>query len=1165
MAKGMSFKVLMQLQTREFQKGIKNIQRQLQSFSRFMKSAFALGSVTMFGREVVQVGKDFENAMARVQAVSNATTEEFKKMQAEAQKLGKTTRYTATEAAEALENLTRNGMSAANATKALSGVLQLAQANAIGLADAANIITNTLNMFNLSVEETSRVNDVLSSTASHAATDITSLYEAMVNAAPAANVLGFSIEEVSSAIGALAQKGVKGSEAGTKLRIAFQKMADPKVIGKMKDFGIDVDEATMKSEGLRKTIEKIAKANLSLGQLGGIFDAKSAMAIQLMVSSLDDLDYMLGVTANSAGETQRMFEQGVGSVQKELDTLKSMYEGLLITISQKTSGAVKSVVKLLQNLIANFETVGGTILNIASVAVPLLTKRVITLGTTLKTMFAQAAAGAATLKVAMGDIVTIVATLATWIGTALYGAWQKSTQAMRDAKKAMADAEVETQRTQRAVEQLAKEIGDGSDRNSVNGAVAKAIKLFPEFENVIRSAAAEAAKTANWEKLKKVLQDIASLQKYIREADVREQVAKANAQLIGQQLYKGTQFRRGNWGSPTATPEEPFDKQARAIRKALEEQNLSKEAIQDVFNTIGEIVVTKETGEEIAQAIQDELRARLVELPEDDIIDLINGLAKSTKTSDYFQKGRIGAYTAKSSRISGDVTKYGISKTEWENQSNILKESLKKREISQKDFQSRMEQLAENFINSIIGLEYLPEDYRNEAYDLTKGYYPPSINNNSPGGGGGGGSASKVKTDTDLVKDAIDDYDKELKKLDNRLSAGTITAEEYADETKKLVDKTWEAITAISNFSDILDGIGKGEFGKSLAGKYTQNRADEAFKKTTDEIANQLGELAKYALPTKPTRDSSQDYKKTASEIEGEKVKIEFDYADALKKLIADFQTAIDKGEFDLVKDDAIEMLETLKTAADEAAQSADELQTKLDLSETVAKLDEQIKNLNSSLIDTFEGFANAMDRVVSGLWAIAQVFDEDIKDSPMFQAFEAFTTVLNQSIQIMQGVMAAIQLVQQIQDKSAKEKMKDALISAAADKMAAKAAIQKATAEGTDAAASGAKSVASIPYVGPILAVAAAASIVAALLAAGSKLKGFAKGGIVGGNSFVGDKNIIRANSSEMVLTKGQQASLWRAIQSGNFGGNGKVEFVIKGDQLVGTLNNYNRLRGRR
>lgn len=278
MAKGMSMKVLLQLQTKEFQRGLRGIQRQLNGFKNFMKSAFALGSITMFGKQMVQVGKDFEDAMARVQAVSNATTDEFRKMQKEAERLGSTTRYTATEAANALENLTRNGMSAADATKALSGVLQLAQANAIGLAEAADIITNTLNMFNLGVEQSSRVNDVLSSTASHAATNITELSEALVNAAPAANVLGLSLEETAAAIGALAQRGVKGAESGTKLRIALQKMADAKVIAKMKDYGIEVDENTIKTEGLRKTIEKIAKANLSLGDLGKIFDAKSSIA-----------------------------------------------------------------------------------------------------------------------------------------------------------------------------------------------------------------------------------------------------------------------------------------------------------------------------------------------------------------------------------------------------------------------------------------------------------------------------------------------------------------------------------------------------------------------------------------------------------------------------------------------------------------------------------------------------------------------------------------------------------------------------------------------------------------------------------------------------------------------------------------------------------------------
>ena len=234
---GLTLKALLQLETKQFQQGLNKIKKQLNGFGNFLKSAFAVGSITAFGKQMVNVSKDFEDAMARVKAITNASTTEFEAMSKEARRMGETTRYTASEAAAALENLTRNGMSASQATKALSGVMQLAQANAIGLAEAADIVTNTLNMFGLSVENTTRVNDVLSSTAGNAATNISELYEAMVNAAPAARVLNFDIEEVSAAIGALAQAGVKGSDAGTQLRMSLTKMADPKSLLRCRKWG----------------------------------------------------------------------------------------------------------------------------------------------------------------------------------------------------------------------------------------------------------------------------------------------------------------------------------------------------------------------------------------------------------------------------------------------------------------------------------------------------------------------------------------------------------------------------------------------------------------------------------------------------------------------------------------------------------------------------------------------------------------------------------------------------------------------------------------------------------------------------------------------------------------------------------------------------------------
>ena len=1161
MAKGMSFKVLMQLQTKEFQKGLKSIERQLRGFGNFVKSAFALGSVTMFSKQVVQVGKDFENAMARVQAVSNATTEEFRKMQAEAQRLGKTTRYTATEAANALENLTRNGMSASQATKALSGVLQLAQANSIELASAADIVTNTLNMFGLSIENTARVNDVLSSTASHAATDITSLYEAMANAAPAANVLGFSIEEVSAAIGALAQKGVKGSEAGTKMRIALQKMADPKVIGKMKEYGIDVDEATMKSEGLRKTLEKIAKANLSLGELGKIFDAKSAMAIQLMTASLSDLDYMLDVTMNSAGETERMFKQGVGSVQKELDTLKSSYEGLLISISQKTSGVVKSSVKLLQNLIGNFETIGGTIANLASVVVPLLIGKIMVLGRTATTVLGQMAAGVTALKTAMGGWVTIVATLVTWIGTALVGAWNKAHREMREANKKMTEATAKINDMQRSVQKLKEKIGDGSDSASLTAALKEATRLFPEFADAINDARRIAAQTGEWENLKGLLQDIADLQSLVITREAKQALANAKARKIGNQMY--------DEGAPLNRNTEVLA--AQDIRKAFKDAGFTNDEIRDRFTEIARIIGESKSGMDAVREVEKYLDDYEIKI-NDGL--LMTWLERHVKTGllpdDYIKSGdkqreEMSGLQQTNRDIHTTDSTYAVQnyktwKKHFDQQEKELRDRLGNISQHQKEFNDEMAKYVKELADKTIeGLPQESDEYK-ELATLLKAYPMPKKTGLSGGSGGGVGSGKSPK---EPVSEALKNYDEKVTELNNRLNAGTISAEDYASEMKNLVDKTWEAITAVSGFERVLESIGRGQLGKDLASGYSNNRLDEKNNKAFDDFNKQLESLSKYnTLPEKGKRDTSRDYKKTETEKKEEQLKIEIDYKESIDNLIDDLQEAINNGEFDLVKGDAINMLKQLRTEALAAAASVDDLQTKLDISEVAAKLDSEIKTLEADVMNTFEGFSSAMDRITSGLWAIAQIFDEDLKDSPYFQAFEAFNSVLNSSVQIMQGVMSAIELVKQIQSKAAKEKLKDAIISAGADKIAAKAALEKATAEGTDAAASGAKSVANIPYVGPVLAVAAIASIVTALLAAGSKLKGFAKGGIVPGNSFAGDNNVIRANSQEMILTRAQQASLWKAIQTGNLGSGGKVDFIIRGDQLVGTIQNYNRLR---
>lgn len=654
MSKKQSFQISLKLIQTQFNKGLNNVKKQLRSFGSFVKSAFALGTVTAFGRKMIQVGADFENAMSRVKAVTNATRREFNMMQKEAQRLGATTKYTATEAANALETLTRNGMSATQATRALSGVLELAQANSIELANAADIITNSLNMFGMQVSETSRVNDVLSSTAANSATDINLLYEALVNAAPAAHVLGFSIEETSAALGALANQGVKGANAGTAIRTALTKMADPKIIKKMKEMGVAIDEQTMKEEGLLGTVKRLQSAQLSLSDLVAIFSQRGAVGIQQLISAYDDFEYMLDVTKNSAGTTTRMFQQGVGSVQKEVATLKSQYESLLITISQKTSGAVKGVIRLLQNLINNFKSVTGTVLNLASVLVPLLSKHVSNLIKVTRAGLKAIKTEAASVSAMLGNWIGLIMTAVTWIGTALYGAWNRTYGAVKEVNKETAKTTTEYSRLKTQAGNLIDKLGPDTDKKTLAGIIKTLTELFPDFKSEIHDAAVEAGKTGNWEKLKGVLSDIVALQGTILAQDTNKKLAEANSLALGSDMF----MSRVNMGLPTYF----IDKQLK------DDLGYDRSTRKEFFNELAKII-TGEDRNTAVSVVKDYLENTGVKLDDKSVEQL----------ADYFRGSQHGIAAIEANRkasAAGDI----ITQHEQEVQealTNAEKERLK--------------------------------------------------------------------------------------------------------------------------------------------------------------------------------------------------------------------------------------------------------------------------------------------------------------------------------------------------------------------------------------------------------------------------------------------------------------------------------------------------------
>ena len=313
------------------------------------------GGLVAMGKNIVTTTRNFEDGMARVHAVTNATQAEFQMMEQEALKWGSTTRYTATEASNSLENLTRNGLSAEQATAALGPTLQLAQANTIGLAEAADITTNVMNGFGLEVKDMGRVNDVLSSTASHSATNISQLAEAEKNAAPFGHSLGQSIEEVNASLGVLADVGIKGSDAGSALRMVLMGLASPteKQQKAFKQLGVDISEQTLRSDGLTKTLEKlrdsgVMKAANSAQLLGDIFGRRVAPQAMALLNNIDGLKSKLDILNNSQGTTQRMFEQSYSDISNSLYGIQSAWEHLLISIGKASDNPLVAVTEAIR-------------------------------------------------------------------------------------------------------------------------------------------------------------------------------------------------------------------------------------------------------------------------------------------------------------------------------------------------------------------------------------------------------------------------------------------------------------------------------------------------------------------------------------------------------------------------------------------------------------------------------------------------------------------------------------------------------------------------------------------------------------------------------------------------------------------------------------------------
>ena len=882
MAKEMTLRAVVKFIGSDFTKGARKMLGQLQQLKGAIQTTFAIGSLAAFGRGIVSATKNFEDSMARVQAVSNATSGEFKMMRDEALKLGASTRYTATQVANTLEVLTRNGFNAEKATKSLAGVLQLAQANAVGLADAGNMMTNTLNMFGLSVKDVQRVNDVFSSTVSNTATNLQDLYDALVNAAPMAHALGFSIEETVSALGALAQRGIKGADAGTQLRMALQKLVDPAAVKKMKEYGVELDENTVKAKGLQYVLKTLNDANLSISALNEIFTVRSSKAVLQLVNSMDDFNRVLKITQDSAGTTFRMFTEGVGSVRYELDVLRSVWENFLITIGEASKGPFNSILRWAQNTITAFKTWGGTLANFGAIIALAFTGKIPKIKeffsslsalrtkdtleqkladaeyeksmfkkiaaqkqfgkTSMETAKANVAAKNAEITAIKSEIAAVNNLKTTLKSMAISAAWMAAVVAiqalvtwlislnreLKEAKQALKDADKEAEKLTTEVDVLKNMIGKGDNEASLNGAVKKAIEIFPQFADVIKNAANEAGKTKNYEKLKTLLTDITALQTKVVKRDALQGVINANVNKLGRNLYKNS----GLYNITTT------------LELKLKDEGFNKDEIQSVFDDLGRILITyQDSPKQQVDLVKALLDGYGIKKTNQDIQNFIgkvklgtpNASKTATGTPTYSENGynqggdALRKYMGVSEQVEQSEGKIRFDDA-WAEYIRLSKEAAKDFGENTKEYKERMSELVDALEEKTKDLTLSPNDRYNVEYQ--RKLYPSRKTTATSSAGGGSSSNSKGKTEQDKFNDTIKEYTEEVAKNKNLLESGVLTQKQYDAEIAKLTQDTVELIAGFSDLEGKIKNIPK------------------QFHDTATELTNKIKDLPQLRVET---------------------------------------------------------------------------------------------------------------------------------------------------------------------------------------------------------------------------------------------------------------------------------------------------------------------------
>ena len=333
----------------------------------------AAGALKDFTGDVVETGMTFESSMSNVAAISGANAEELEKLSDKAKEMGATTKYTASQAADAFGYMALAGWKTEDMLVGIDGVLDLAAASNMDLAQASDIVTDYLTAFGLTAQDSARFVDMMSYAMANSNTTTELLGEAYKNCAATSASMGYSVEDTTAVLMTMANAGVKGGEAGTALNAIMTRLAtDTKsCASELANYGVQIydSEGNMQSlssilegvSGVWETLTDQQQANLAkmiagTNQYSSLQTIMNGLSESAEEAGMSFGDYSAALSECN-GTAQGMADTMQDNLAGDLTVLGSAVDGMKLSISEELNPVLRDCVQYLTDKVPDAERV----------------------------------------------------------------------------------------------------------------------------------------------------------------------------------------------------------------------------------------------------------------------------------------------------------------------------------------------------------------------------------------------------------------------------------------------------------------------------------------------------------------------------------------------------------------------------------------------------------------------------------------------------------------------------------------------------------------------------------------------------------------------------------------------------------------------------------------